>query len=127
MKENKTGLQEYKINIQGLRLFAYHGVLPEENKLGQEFEIDLFLTVVHPSTLKDECLDHVLSYWDAIETVKHVFTSKTFKLLENAAQTILDSLAEYRNIKCATIHLKKLNPPIPVTIDYVSVIIEKNY
>ncbi|NQU64760.1 MAG: dihydroneopterin aldolase [SAR324 cluster bacterium] len=120
-------LQEtYKINIKGLRLYAYHGVHPEENKLGQEFEIDLLLCVVRPST-KDDRLDQVLSYWDAMSTVKTVFTGKTFKLLENAAQTILDSLAAYPQIKHAEINLKKLTPPIPVTVNFVGVIMENTY
>ncbi len=116
----------YKINVKGLRLYAYHGVHPEENKLGQEFEIDLVLSVVRPSTMDDR-LDHVLSYWDAMTTIKKVFTGKTFKLLENAAQTILESLSEYPQIKHAEINLKKLTPPIPVTVDFVGVIMEKSY
>jgi len=116
----------YKINIKGLKLFAYHGVHPEENKLGQEFEIDLILSVVRPAT-KDDKLDQVLNYWDAMKTVKTVFTGKTFKLLENAAQTILDSLSEYPQIKHAEVNLKKLTPPIPVSVDFVGVIMEKTY
>ncbi len=119
-------LEAYKINVKGLRLFAYHGVHPEENKLGQEFEIDLILSVVRPAT-KDDKLDQVLSYWDAMKTVKEVFTGKTFKLLENAAQTILESLSEYPQIKHAEINLKKLTPPIPVSVDFVGVIMEKTY
>ncbi|MBU2644268.1 dihydroneopterin aldolase [bacterium] len=122
----KTKEKAYKINIKGLRLYAYHGVHPEENKLGQEFEIDLVLSVVRSETMEDR-LDQVLSYWDAMTTVKQVFTGKTFKLLENAAQTILDSLSEYPQIKHAEINLKKLTPPIPVTVDFVGVIMEKSY
>lgn len=118
--------ETYKINIKGLRLYAYHGVHPEENKLGQEFEIDLVLTVVRPASRHDR-LDQVLSYWDAMSTIKAVFTGKTFKLLENAAQTILESLACYSQIRHAEVNLKKLTPPIPVTVDYVGVIMERTY
>jgi 7,8-dihydroneopterin aldolase/epimerase/oxygenase len=118
--------EEYKINIKGLRLYAYHGVHPEENKLGQSFEIDLMLTVVRPSSKLDN-LDQVLSYWDAMETIQEVFTGKTFKLLENAAHTILESLDRYPQIKHAEVSVKKLTPPIPVTVDHVGVIMEKAY
>ncbi len=127
MNNNKSDQLEYKIDIQGLRLYAYHGVFPEENTLGQEFKIDLILTVSHAFSLMDDKLEYVLSYWDALETVKALFTGKTFKLLETAAQTILEGLAQYPHIRHAKIHLKKLTPPIPVTVDYVGVIIEKNY
>ncbi len=124
MKEKKS---VYKIDISGLRLFAYHGVFPEENKLGQEFKIDLLLCVKKTITLGDDNLKNVLSYWNVIELVKELFIGKTFKLLETAAQNILEELKRFPQIQHARISLKKLTPPIPVTVDYVGVILEKEY
>ena len=121
------GQTVYNIDISGLRLFAYHGVFPEENKLGQEFKIDLLLTVLKPKNLGDDQLKNVLSYWNVIELVKQLFIGKTFKLLETAAQNILEELQRFPQIQHARISLKKLTPPIPVTVDYVGVILEKEY
>jgi 7,8-dihydroneopterin aldolase/epimerase/oxygenase len=121
------GQREYQIQIRRLRLYAYHGVHPEENKLGQEFEIDLTLTVTCPDELLNDRLDQVLSYWDAMRTVKSTFTGKTFKLLEKAAESILESLGRYPQIRQARIQLKKMTPPIPVSVEYVGVIMEKVY
>lgn len=117
----------YNIDINGLRLFAYHGVHPEENKLGQEFKIDLVLKVTRAQSDNPDDLKNVLSYWKVIEDIKELFTGKIFKLLETAAETILNELAKYPQIKHAKIHLKKLTPPIPVTVEYVGVILEKEY
>jgi dihydroneopterin aldolase len=127
MDSAARGDLEYQIEISGLRLFAYHGVFPEENTLGQEFKIDLRLSVSHASSFENDRLDHVLSYWDALETVKNSFTNNTFKLLETAAESILNALEVYPQIRHARIHLKKLTPPIPVTVDYVGVVLEKRY
>jgi len=120
-------VEEYDIKIVGLRLYAYHGVYPEENKLGQEFEIDLTLRVSGPSSIDDDDLNQVLSYWKAVATVKDIFTGKTFKLLETAAHKILESLSQYPQIKHARIFLKKLSPPIPVTVKHVGIVMEKTY
>lgn len=117
----------YQIDISGLRLFAYHGVYPEENKLGQEFKIDLNLRVLGPEVLSDDNLKKVVSYWHVIELVKELFIGKTFKLLETAAQNILDELQRFPQIQHAQISLKKLTPPIPVTVEYVGVVLEKEY
>jgi dihydroneopterin aldolase len=124
MKEEKTA---YKIDIRGLRLFAYHGVFPEENKLGQEFKIDLLINVIRTKTSNDDNLKNVLSYWNVIQLVKEHFIGKTFKLLETAAQSILEELKRFPQIQYAQISLKKLTPPIPVAVDYVGVILEKEY
>lgn len=124
MKDEST---IYKIDIRGLRLFAYHGVLPEENKLGQEFKIDLLINVIRTAPPDDDNLKSVLSYWNVIQLIKDHFIGKTFKLLETAAQSILDELKRYPQIQYARISLKKLTPPIPVAVDYVGVILEKEY
>ncbi len=117
----------YQIDINGLRLFAYHGVFPEENKLGQEFKLDLLLEVTRSIPTNGDNLKGVLSYWDVIETVKALFIGTTFKLLETAAQSILDELVCYPQIQYAQIQLKKLTPPIPVIVNYVGVILDKTY
>lgn len=127
MIDRDTENREYQIKINGLRLYAYHGVFPEENKLGQEFKINLLLTVSYQPPLKDDTLGQVLSYWDAMETVKELFTGKTFKLLETAAHVILEGLAKYPQIHYAKIHLQKLTPPIPVTVENVGVIMDRYY
>ena len=122
--------KSYQIDIKGLRLFAYHGVFPEENRLGQEFEIDLLLKVKRSDRAAgttEDSLKNVLSYWDVIELVKALFTGRTFKLLESAAQSILEELKQYKQIQYARIHLKKLTPPIPVTVDTVGVIFDQEY
>ena len=36
-----------KIMIRGLRVFAYHGVNPEEKEKGQPFELDITLEDVY--------------------------------------------------------------------------------
>lgn len=120
-------LSTYKIEISGLRLFAYHGVFPEENKLGQEFRIDLTLEVIRPKSIGDDDFKKVVSYWNVIELVKELFIGKTFKLLETAAYNILEELKRFPQIKYAKICLKKLTPPIPVTVDHVGVVLDRSY
>lgn len=116
----------YEIEVKGLRLFANHGVFPEENILGQAFEIDLLLDVMHPAFGNDQ-LEQVLSYGDVIEIVQKDFTSSTVKLLETAAHNILDRLSQYPQIKHAKVTVKKLMPPLPVTLEFVGVCMKKSY
>jgi dihydroneopterin aldolase len=122
----KNSEKNYQIIIEGFQLYAYHGVHPEENKLGQVFEIDLTMTLESPPLNNDQPGSY-LSYWEAMKTIKKVFDGKIFKLLENAAQAVLDSLSEYPQMKHAKIHLKKIAPPIPVTVKCVGVVMEREY
>ena len=119
-------MDKYSIEIKALWLYAYHGVFPEETKLGQEFEIDLFIETSAPDLSNDEIQD-VLSYADVVERVKEQFTSKSYKLIEKASYEILKGLEIFPSIKYAKVQVKKPNPPVPEKLDYASVILEKYY
>ncbi|MBR0328475.1 MAG: dihydroneopterin aldolase, partial [Selenomonadaceae bacterium] len=44
-----------RITLTGMEFFGYHGVLPEENKLGQRFVVDLVLELdLHQAGLNDD-------------------------------------------------------------------------
>ena len=113
-----------KISIKGLRLFAYHGVNPEEKRDGQEFIIDLdyYVDITKACHLDD--LSDTVSYAKVVKTVRRVFTAKKYDLIERAAQVIADAvLEEYESIFKLEITLKKPNAPINADFDYVSVTI----
>lgn len=119
-------MDNYSIEIKDLWLHAYHGVLPEETRLGQDFEIDLYIDTSAPDLSSDE-IENVLSYADVVERVKEIFTAHPYKLIEKAAYELLEGLNIFPTIKYAKVQLKKPNPPIPEKFKYVSVILEKSY
>ena len=70
-----------KISIKGLRLFAYHGVNPEEKRDGQEFIIDLdyYVDITKACHLDD--LSDTVSYAKVVKTVRRVFTAEKYDLI----------------------------------------------
>lgn len=111
-----------KIIIKGLRLKAYHGVLPEEKVNGQMFELDITAEIdVRKAQLSDD-LEHTVSYAEIIETVKEVFTAKSHNLLESIANKVgTEILLAYPKLKSVTVLLKKPEAPIDADFDYVAI------
>ncbi len=115
-----------KISIKGLKLFAYHGVNPEEKRDGQEFIIDLdyYLDITKACHLDD--LDNTVSYASVVKTIRRAFTAEKYDLIERASQVVADAiLEEYENIFRVEITLKKPNAPIKAEFDYVAVSISR--
>lgn len=115
-----------KILIKDLKLFAYHGVNPEEKRDGQNFILDITLY----SDLSKPCLtDNVndtVSYAKVIKTVRAVFTEKSFDLIEKAAQTVSDAILDsYPAIVKVKILLKKPEAPVKADFGFVAVEIER--
>lgn len=115
-----------KISIKGLKLFAYHGVNPEEKENGQNFVIDLDYYVNIARACQMDTLDDTVSYAKVVKTIHRVFTAEKYDLIERAAQVIADAvLDEFEDIFKVEITLKKPEAPISAEFDYVAVSITR--
>ena len=116
-----------KILIRNLKIFAYHGVNPEEKVQGQNFilDIDAFVDISVPC--KTDNVDDAVSYAEIIEETVRIFTSRKYDLVERAAERVSEGLFErFEKIQALRILLKKPDAPIDADFEYVGVEIERN-
>jgi dihydroneopterin aldolase len=95
------------IEIKGLKLYGYHGVESEEQKVGQEYIFDCKIE-------SEDIIDYleVIKEIEAINKVSHRF-------IEGLAQDIADKLLARFSAKME-LTVKKPNPPICYSLDYAS-------
>ena len=113
------------IKISNIRVYAYHGCLVEEGKIGSEYRVDLSVKAnLKPSSKTDQLSDTV-DYVQLNKIVKEEMAVRT-KLLETVADLILDRiLLEIPLVNKAKIKVSKLNPPIGGNVEMVSIIMER--
>jgi dihydroneopterin aldolase len=113
------------IRIEDMEFYAFHGHFKEEQIVGNKFLIDLEIeTDLELASLSDK-LEDATDYTIACRIVKLEMEKKS-KLLENIAKRILDALyANMKNIKRATVKIKKMNPPVGAKVGSVSVIMSR--
>lgn len=111
-----------KIILKGMKFFAYHGVLEEEKRLGQQFEVDLELsTDLQPAGQTDR-LDLSVSYADVFDTVADIMTGRSHNLLESLAETIAQRvLQHYAAVAGVKVTIKKPGAPIKGNFAYMAV------
>lgn len=101
-----------KILIEGLRLYAHHGVLPQERKIGAYFTLDLDITTDFTEAMQTDQLKGTISYADILQTVRREMSIPS-QLLEHAAGRIAQAiLAEYPSALAVRIKMLKENPPM---------------
>ncbi|MFZ4454543.1 dihydroneopterin aldolase [Salibacterium aidingense] len=111
-----------KIYLKGMEFYAYHGVFPEENKLGQPFQVDLVLKADLSEAAAEDDLDKSVNYAEAYQTVKNVVEDKCYKLVETIAEDIASEVLDaFAVIQEATIKVMKPNPPIAGHYEYVAI------
>ncbi|MGN0531564.1 MAG: dihydroneopterin aldolase [Eubacterium sp.] len=115
-----------KITIKGLKLFAYHGVNPEEKRDGQTFILDVDYYLDITKACRTDNVEDTVSYAKVVKTVKRVFTAEKYDLIERAARVVADAiLQEYPVIGRVDVELKKPEAPVNADFDYMSVSISR--
>jgi dihydroneopterin aldolase/2-amino-4-hydroxy-6-hydroxymethyldihydropteridine diphosphokinase len=117
-----------KITISDLEVFAFHGVLKEENSLGQKFLISAELYMDISEAAKDDDISKSINYADTCKEIDTFLKKNTFKLIE----TMADRLAKYllilyKPLDEVCIKIKKPWAPILMTLDTVSVSVKREW
>jgi len=112
------------ISVEGMEFFAYHGCFKEEQLIGTNFNIDLFLTVDTSKAESTDNLHDTVNYQEVYQLVKSEMQI-TSKLLENVGRRILDRIKiTYPQVENATLKIRKLNPPLGGKMNFVSVTLD---
>lgn len=100
------------IGLEGMRFNGPHGFYPEEEVLGNDFLIDIYLDVNTRRAAMHDDLGSTVNY----ETVYIMVQSemkKSAQLIETLSDRIIARISEfYDNLKGIRLIIRKLNPPL---------------
>lgn len=111
-----------QIRIDRLKVFAHHGVYPEESAQGQNFYVSAVLDVdTREAGLTDE-LEASVDYGSVSMFIDKFMKKNTFKLLEAVVENLTrEILLKYSLVSSVTIKVSKPQAPVPLPFDDVSV------
>jgi dihydroneopterin aldolase len=120
-QKNAKTLMEGTIEINGLQLFARHGVFDFERLNGNTFELTVHLRYPIGEAMESDNVEHTLNYAEAVGIIKDVMSDPS-NLLEHVIGRIRQALtARWPQISGGYISLTKLNPPINARMKGVAV------
>ena len=110
------------IFLKGLLIHAHHGVMRHEEEVGQQFVIDLELSLdLGPAARSDKLADTV-SYASIVETVSRAFTTRSYRLVEAAAGAMADAvLTAFPRVGSVRVTVHKPHAPIAAIFSDVGV------
>ncbi len=115
-----------KIIMKNLCFYGYHGVLPEENKLGQKFFIDVELYVNLKTAGISDDVEDTVNYAEAYAIVKEITENQQYKLIEALAENIADTiLNKFQTVEEIEIQVRKPEAPVKGIYDYFAVEIRR--
>jgi dihydroneopterin aldolase len=105
-------VKEYNIELSNIHLYAYHGVLPQENKVGGWYTLNLQATISNLDSIANDNLEATVNYAEIYEVICEEMKIPS-RLLEHVCGRILERLFEkFAIIEKIEITLTKDTPPM---------------
>ena len=115
------------LRLRNMRFYGRHGVLPEEEALGQRFEVDVELHLdLRPAGQSDE-LHGSVDYAAVYSLVSGIVTQERFHLLEALAERLATRIHEEFGPPEIAVRVRKPHPPVPGDFDGVEVEINRRF
>ena len=102
-----------RIILTGMQFYGFHGVNPEERRLGQPFVVDLTAELDLRAAGASDDLADTVSYAHLYRAVKAVMEGEPVQLLETAAAAIAAAiLQQHPPVAAVQVRVSKPRPPI---------------
>ena len=110
-------LNHSTIYIRRLRLYAFHGVAEQEQRVGAQFEVSLRVHYNIKRAAESDNLADTLSYASLCETIRKQMAQPS-RLLEHVAGRIAQAIfEEFTGVRAIDVEITKLNPPMGADFD----------
>lgn len=114
-----------RIEVRGLELLVYCGVLPEEQARRQPFlfDLDLYLDLTRAGESDD--LAHTADYGALIDSLAAALADERFQLLERMVARVGELVFATTSVDAVTVTARKLRPPVAAHVDTTGVRIHR--
>lgn len=114
------------IAVEGMRFYANHGYYKEEQKLGGQYTVDVYLRMNLDEAARTDDLEKTVNYERIYAIVKEQMGERS-ALIEHVGKRILDSIhKELQHLSYIKVRISKLNPPLNGDLNRVYIELEES-
>ncbi|MGO3209018.1 2-amino-4-hydroxy-6-hydroxymethyldihydropteridine diphosphokinase [Brachybacterium sp. AOP42-C2-15] len=118
-----------RIEVAGIRAWAHHGVLEEEKRLGQQFEVDVTLHLDTAPAGATDALSRTVNYAEVAAAVHEEMTGGPYDLVETLAERIATRILTdtgHPLVRRLGVRVHKPSAPVGLPVGAVTVSIERD-
>jgi dihydroneopterin aldolase len=119
--EREAAMVRYRLSLENIRLYGYHGASENERELGQRFEIDVEIVADLSDAVKTDSMSKTVNYEKVYRLVESEVTGRRYHLLETMADKIARDVLEQFKASEVLVRIRKPSVPIAGSIDHVEV------
>ena len=101
------------IELHGIELYGFHGVLEPERREGQRFLVDVDLDLADERAATTDRIEDAVDYREVVATVAAVSDGRAYHLLEAFATAIAEALIARFPLNRVRVRVRKPESPWP--------------
>ena len=114
-----------RVELHGLELHAFHGVLPVEREQGQRFLVDVRLEPRDESAGRTDDIADAVDYRTVVAVVQEISGGRAFHLLEALAVAIAEALLARLPLAWVEVTVRKPEVVLAVPVEHAAVTVER--
>ncbi len=115
---------KHKIEVNGIKLYAFHGCLEEEARIGGHYVVDVAISTDFSLAAETDDLSKTVDYVAVNAIVKEEMAIRS-KLIEHVGQRIFSRIKnEMKGVSELSVKITKISPPINGDVSNVAILIE---
>lgn len=116
-----------RIELSGLKAYGYHGVFPEEKRVGQEFQVDVTCWLDFSLAAETDDLAATVDYAELARIAHEVVAGPSCDVIERVAGLIADKImATFAQLFAVEVTVHKPHAPIPLEFSDVAVVARRS-
>ena len=112
------------IHLNEMAFYGYHGVLPEETKLGQRFGLTVSLATDLSVAGQTDDLDKTVNYAEVYDICRGIVEGQPVKLIEAVAEKVASAILSGYPEKVSGVRVVLVKPDPPIAGHYASVSVD---
>ena len=118
---------KHVIEVNGIKLYAFHGCLPEEGKIGGNYRVDVRMETNFQLAAATDTLENTIDYVTVNAIVAEEMAIRS-KLIEHVGYRIVERLKKtLKGLLQIEVKITKICPPINGDVENVAIIIEESF
>ncbi len=113
------------IELHGIALHAYHGVLEHERRDGQRFLVDVELDLSDEQAASSDRIEHAVDYRRVVARVREISDARSYYLLEAFSAALADALLSELPVRAVRVRVRKPDVVLDPPVEHAAVSVER--
>lgn len=114
-----------RIELNGIVLHGFHGVLEQERRGGQRFLVDVELDLEHEQAARTDRIEDAIDYREVVVRVKAISDARAYHLLEAFSAALADALVAEFPVTAVRVRVRKPDVILEPPVEFAAVAVER--